>query len=214
MQYNIYITDTSALFPLIQDECGFCEPDSDKKRKRINNLKKIVRQLLQKRYYKIVVPAPVLIELISPFFHRSIDLTDYDTWYRQRSILINQHLIGPIYNTSSKISYEPGSRVSELIALQLTHAKIPSAVCSDLAGYHTRKKNHHRYDPKLFDGMDAAIVAIAIQVALRNPDSNCYFLSEDRWLRYGINYTKSLPLYKNKLNHLSFKTLHDLKRHL
>ncbi len=183
---SVFILDTSVLYEWQKGKNGFGhEPRNEKLAKGIDTLL---------RTEKIVLPRTVIFEFMSQYFHTCIDLDNYDLWFRKRKAAINPlwDLIFTAGNVSIASEKMPVMRITNSLC-----EKIPEVMIQDIqrkyAKWSIEKQQERKREPKLLDGMDAAILHEAVQTA-RNTEAQCVLLSLDYGMVSVVNKgLKHLP---------------------
>ena len=193
---EIYILETSVLYNLLSGKAGFGYPNWWSKKSF-----KIIKKIIRTR--KTVIPLTVLTEIMGQFFQQNIDLKNYDQWYRRRKAVFDQYLMDPLFN-SGAMSLFYGSSQSGRIAMVLCQYPLTDNMVEQLSQHYKTSSKKDRRSPKLFDGMDAAIIGDAIGISLQNPGKSCYFVSNDIWMKQGFSFAKKNSGYHRELDNLSF----------
>ena len=163
-----------------------------------------------KRYGKQTqIPSLVWAEFCGLWFHKNVDLGNYDFWFRNRlSVFLQMYQLLKRYKVNmcdeSNILFQS---VLE-IASEITSQKMPAELIKKIAGRinktikNIRKKENRSYEQeqhlqrnmknlktgKILDGLDSVIVTFAYEFAKKNPETDTIVVSDDKFMVETVNY--------------------------
>ncbi len=163
-----------------------------------------------KRYGKQTqIPSLVWAEFCGLWFHKNVDLENYELWFRNRLSVFSQ-----IYQLIKRYKVDMCDESDILfqsvleIASEITSQKMPADLIKKIAGRINKtidniRKRENRSDEqeqhlqrnmknlktgKILDGLDSVIVTFAYEFAKKKPETDIVVVSDDKFMVETINY--------------------------
>jgi len=201
MNKTIYLPDTNLLFNLAESIVLEKKYFGHWHRNSVNFWKRYGKQTQ--------IPSLVWAEFCGLWFHKNVDLENYDFWFRNRlSVFLQMYQLLKRYKVNmcdeSNILFQS---VLE-IASEITSQKMPAELIKKIAGRinktikNIRKKENRSYEQeqhlqrnmknlktgKILDGLDSVIVTFAYEFAKKNPETDTIVVSDDKFMVETVNY--------------------------
>ncbi|NWH03878.1 PIN domain-containing protein [Desulfobacter latus] len=188
VQRPIFILDTCILYEMLKVKTeGF----DNKNQKNATNHVRHIENLFKTQ--TIYIPMATMIEIMSLYFHTTVDTYTYNKWYRDRIRVFNQQVLRKVYDENYDVTVPESMITDSNKILNRLWQEIPVNVVQAMQRKFENKRENYPREPKLFDGNDAVILEEAISIAEKHSKDICYLLTKDTWLTLGIKELKKYP---------------------